>query len=49
LMAGKMRWAGRGVGENRDEALEWLRKSADQGNADARTSLEQALQQLGKK
>jgi tetratricopeptide (TPR) repeat protein len=49
LMAGKMRWAGRGVGENRDEALEWLRKSADQGNADARTSLEQALQQIGKK
>ena len=49
LMAGKMRWAGRGVSENRDEALEWLRKSADQGNADARTSLEQALQQLGKK
>jgi tetratricopeptide (TPR) repeat protein len=49
LMAGKMRWAGRGVGENRDEALEWLRKSADQGNADAKTSLEQALQQIGKK
>ena len=49
LMTGKLLWAGTGVSENRDEALEWLRKSAEQGNADARTSLEQALQQLGKK
>jgi len=49
LMTGKLLWAGTGVSENRDEALEWLRKSAEQGNADARTCLEQALQQLGKK
>ncbi len=49
LMTGKLLWAGSGVGENREEALEWLRKAAEQGNADARTSLKQALQQLGKK
>jgi len=49
LMTGKLLWAGRGVNESREQALEWLRKSAEQGNADARTSLEQALQQLGKK
>ena len=49
LMTGKLLWAGGGVRENRDEALEWLQKSAEQGNTDARTSLEQAQQLLGKK
>ena len=49
LMAGKSLWAGRGVKENREEALEWLRKAAAQGHPDAKLSLKQALEQLGKK
>jgi tetratricopeptide (TPR) repeat protein len=49
LMAGKCLWAGRGVKENREEALEWLRKAAAQGHPDAKLSLNQALEQLGKK
>jgi TPR repeat protein len=48
-MAGKCLWAGRGVKENREEALEWLRKAAAQGHPDAKLSLKQALEQLGKK
>ena len=49
LMAGKSLWAGRGVAENREEALQWLRKAAAQGHPDAKLSLRQALEQLGKK
>jgi tetratricopeptide (TPR) repeat protein len=49
LMAGKYYWAGRGVKEDREEALAWLRKAAAQGHPDAKLSLEQALQQLGRK
>ena len=49
MMAGKLLWAGRGVKEDREEALAWLRKAAEQGNPDAKLSLEQALQQQGKK
>ena len=49
LMAGKYYWAGRGVNEDRDEAVAWLRKSAAQGNGDARLSLQQALAQRGRK
>lgn len=49
LMAGKFLWAGRGVAENREEALQWLRKAAAQGHPDAKLSLQQALEQLGKK
>jgi Tfp pilus assembly protein PilF len=43
LQTGKLLWAGKGVPENRDEAVAWLRKSAEQGNKDAKLSLEQAL------
>ncbi|MGH8633168.1 MAG: M48 family metalloprotease, partial [Burkholderiales bacterium] len=49
LQAGKYYWAGKGVKEDRDEALAWLRKAAAQGHPDAKLSLEQALQQLGRK
>jgi Zn-dependent protease with chaperone function/TPR repeat protein len=48
LMAGKYYWAGKGVKEDREEALAWLRKAAAQGHPDAKLSLEQALQQLGR-
>ena len=47
LMTGKHYWAGRGVKENREEALAWLEKSAAQGNRDAKLSLQQARAQLG--
>ncbi|MGH8661998.1 MAG: M48 family metalloprotease, partial [Burkholderiales bacterium] len=46
LMTGKYYWAGKGVKEDREEALAWLRKAAAQGHPDAKLSLEQALQQL---
>ena len=49
LMAGKSLWVGRGVAENREEALEWLRKADAQGHPDAKLSLKQALEQLGRK
>lgn len=49
LQTGKLYWAGRGTPENRDEALAWLRKSAEQGNPDAKLTLQQALDQLGRK
>jgi Zn-dependent protease with chaperone function/TPR repeat protein len=49
LQAGKFYWAGRGTRENREEGLTWLRKSAEQGNADAKMSLQQALDQIGRK
>lgn len=49
LQAGKFYWAGRGTREDREEGLAWLRKSAEQGNADAKVSLQQALEQMGKK
>ena len=45
LMTGKYYWAGRGVKEDRDEALAWLEKSAEQGNRDAKLSLQQARAQ----
>jgi tetratricopeptide (TPR) repeat protein len=47
--AGKMYWSGQGVNADRDEAVLWLRKAADQGDANAKLSLEQALAQLGRK
>jgi TPR repeat protein len=37
------------VAENREEALEWLRKADAQGHPDAKLSLKQALEQLGRK
>jgi tetratricopeptide (TPR) repeat protein len=49
LMAGKLLWAGKGVKEDREEALAWLRKAAAQGHPDAKLSLQQALDQLGKR
>jgi Zn-dependent protease with chaperone function/tetratricopeptide (TPR) repeat protein len=49
LMTGKYYWAGKGVKEDREEALAWLRKAAAQGHSDAKLGLEQALQQLGRK
>ncbi|HJS38919.1 MAG TPA: M48 family metalloprotease, partial [Burkholderiales bacterium] len=49
LMAGKMQWAGVGTPANREEALEWLKKAAAQGHPDAKLSLRQALEQLGRK
>jgi Zn-dependent protease with chaperone function len=49
LQAGKFLWAGRGVKEDREQALAWLRKSAEQGNPDAKVSLAQALEQMGGK
>jgi len=49
MMAGKVLGAVRSVSENREAALEWLRKSAEHGNADAWTNSEQALHQHGRK
>ena len=49
LMAGKLQWAGLGTPANREEALEWLRKAAEQGHPDAKLSLKQALEQLEKR
>jgi TPR repeat protein len=49
LMAGKMQWAGMGTAVNREEALEWLKKAAAQGHPDAKLSLRQALEQVGRK
>lgn len=49
LMTGKMQWAGLGTPANREEALEWLRKAAEQGHPDAKLSLKQALEQLEKR
>jgi predicted Zn-dependent protease len=49
LMAGKMQWAGMGTPANREEALEWLKKAAAQGHPDAKLSLKQALEQVGRK
>jgi TPR repeat protein len=49
LQTGKLLFAGRGTRENRDEALVWLRKSAEQGNPDAKLSLQQALDQMSRK
>ena len=43
LQTGKLYWAGTGVAEDREQALAWLRKSAEQGNRDAKLSLQQAL------
>ena len=48
LQAGKLLWAGKGVAENREQALDWLRKSAEQGNRDAKLSLQQALDAMAK-
>jgi Zn-dependent protease with chaperone function/TPR repeat protein len=48
MQVGKFYWHGIGVEPNREEALVWLRKAAQQGNADAKLSLEQALAQTGK-
>ena len=49
FQAGKLYLAGRGVREDREEGLAWLRKSAEQGNTEAKASLQQALDQLGRK
>jgi predicted Zn-dependent protease len=43
LQTGKLLWAGKGVAGNREQAVDWLRKSAEQGNRDAKVSLDQAL------
>jgi TPR repeat protein len=48
-MAGKFCWAGMGTAKDQEQAVEWLRKSAEQGNRDAKVSLQQALQALGRK
>jgi tetratricopeptide (TPR) repeat protein len=45
LMTGKYYWAGKGVQEDRKEAVAWLEKAAAQGNRDAKVSLQQARQQ----
>jgi tetratricopeptide (TPR) repeat protein len=49
LQTGKLYWAGKGVAEDREQALAWLRKSAAQGNRDAQVSLQQALQAMGRR
>ena len=43
LQAGNAYWRGNGVAANREEAMAWLRKSAGQGNAEAKLRLEQVL------
>jgi predicted Zn-dependent protease/TPR repeat protein len=48
LQTGKLLWSGKGVAQDREQALAWLRKSAAQGNRDAQVSLQQALQATGK-
>jgi len=48
LQTGKLYWAGKGVAEDHEQAVQWLRRSAAQGNRDAEVSLQQALQAMGK-
>lgn len=49
MQTGKFLWHGIGVSRNQKEALVWLRKAADQGEPNAKLSLQQALQALGGK
>jgi Zn-dependent protease with chaperone function/TPR repeat protein len=49
MQVGKFYWSGIGTKQDREEGLGWLRKAAAQGDRDAKLSLEQALEQLGKK
>lgn len=48
LMAGKFYWAGMGTAKDPEQAIAWLRKSAAQGNRDAKASLQQALELAAK-
>jgi TPR repeat protein len=48
MMTGKFLWQGQGIAEDREQAVAWLRKAADQGNRDAKVSLEQALAAMDK-
>jgi Zn-dependent protease with chaperone function/TPR repeat protein len=48
MMTGKFLWQGQGIAEDREQAVAWLRKAADQGNRDAKVSLEQALAAMAK-
>jgi predicted Zn-dependent protease len=47
LQLGKYYWSGTGVKQDREQAMIWLRKSAEQGNTDAQVSLDQAQKELG--
>jgi predicted Zn-dependent protease len=49
LQVGKFYWSGTGVKQDREEALVWLRKSAEQGNTDAKVSLDEAQKELAGK
>lgn len=48
LQLGKYYWSGIGVKQDREQALAWMKKSAEQGNGDAQASLDQAQKQLGR-
>jgi len=45
---GKLYWDGVGVKQNREEALAWLRKAADQGDPEALASLKETQQAPGR-
>jgi Zn-dependent protease with chaperone function/tetratricopeptide (TPR) repeat protein len=49
LQVGKLYWSGTGVKQDREAALLWLQKAAEQGNTDAQTSLDQARKELERK
>ena len=46
LMAGKMLWAGKGVKQDREQALHWLKLADAKGHPDAKLSYKQALEQM---
>jgi TPR repeat protein len=49
LQVGKFLWSGLGVTQDRETALVWLRKAAAHGDRNAKVSLQQALDVLGRK
>ena len=46
LMAGKMLWLGKGVKQDREQALHWLKLADTKGHPDAKLSYQQALEQM---
>lgn len=46
LMAGKLLWMGKGVKQDREQALHWLKLADAKGHPDAKLSYKQALEQM---
>ena len=45
-MAGKLLWIGKGVKQDREQALHWLNLADAKGHPDAKLSYQQALEQM---